>query len=292
MRFSNDSEKLVFAQIKKQLPDLVHDKCHGYDEFYGYKLVPGGNGCEYYQEKIADDLIFKLCQAYKFNEVEIIDRVVRVLNWRRDFNPLKAGFLEQHDSVFENIGYLTTDDKNDSNKQTITWNLYGQIKDRSKMFGTATSAEKFIRYRIGLMERGIRLLEFDDPDNCYMTQVHDYKGVSMFNMDSKMKACVKQIVGIFQDYYPETLYAKYFVNVPTLLAWIYDIIIKFVDRRTRDKFVVLGNGNKLGQYVKHCPKESYGGDNKLSLLEQHVDNIRPTEYGLFLLQQQSNEDVE
>lgn len=292
VQFNNENEKKVFNSIKSQLPTIIHDKCQDYDELYGHKLILNGAGAEYYDEDIADHLIYKICKANLFNEVETKTRFIHILNWRRDFNPLSAGFMEQHDDMFEKIGILSEDKENGPNKKVITWNLYGQIEDRAKMFGNGQD-KKFIRYRIGLMERGIKLLDFHDDSNCYMTQVHDYKNVSMiFGMNAEMKACIKNIVTIFQEYYPESLYAKYFVNVPTILAWIYDIIIKFVDKRTREKFIVLSNGNKLGQYIKNCPQVGYGGKSNKSLKEQNMKNIRPTPYGLFLLQQQSNEDVE
>ncbi|CAL9731822.1 phosphatidylinositol transfer protein Sfh5p [Monosporozyma unispora] len=290
--FNNDTEKKVFNNIKKQLPSIIHDKCQDYDEFYGHKLIPGGNGEQFYNEDIADHLIYKLCKAYQFNETETKTKTIHILNWRREFNPLSAGFMEQHDEMFEKIGILTEDRDNEPNKKVITWNLYGQIEDRTKMFANGQD-KKFIRYRIGLMERGINLLDFHDDNNCYMTQIHDYKNVSMiFGMNAEMKACIKNIVTIFQDYYPESLYAKYFVNVPTVLAWIYDLLTKFVDKHTRDKFVVLSSGSKLGKYIKNSPAVGYGGKSKQSLKEQNKTDIRPTEYGLFLLQQQSNEEVE
>lgn len=292
--FKDDNEKKVFNDIKTQLPDIIKTKCQNYDEFYGHKLIPGGNGSEYYNEDIANKLIHKLCKAYQFNETEIRQKIIKILNWRKDFNPLSAGFLEQHGEEFEKIGILTKNEANEANKKTITWNLYGQIKDKSKIFGNG-KAEKFIRYRIGLMERGINLLDFDndDDDNCYMTQIHDYKGVSLiFGMNSEMKSSIKEIVSIFQEYYPESLYAKYFVNVPNILGWIYDIIIKFIDKKTSEKFVVLSNGNKLGNYIKNCPQKDYGGTDKKTLKEQALQKVRPTDYGLFLLQQQSTQEID
>lgn len=86
------------------------------------------------------------------------------------------------------------------------------------------NVDKFVRYRIGLMEKGLSLLDFTSSDNNYMTQVHDYKGVSVWRMDSDIKNCSKTVIGIFQKYYPELLYAKYFVNVPTVFGWVYDLI--------------------------------------------------------------------
>ncbi|CAI4583516.1 BPK_HP2_G0026760.mRNA.1.CDS.1 [Saccharomyces cerevisiae] len=294
MKFDNDSEKQVFDKLKKAIPGIIKEKCAGYDELYGYKLNPEGLTQEevdkYYDEKIADRLTYKLCKAYQFEYSTIVQNLIDILNWRREFNPLSCAYKEVHNTELQNVGILTFDANGDANKKAVTWNLYGQLVKKKELF---QNVDKFVRYRIGLMERGLSLLDFTSSDNNYMTQVHDYKGVSVWRMDSDIKNCSKTVIGIFQKYYPELLYAKYFVNVPTVFGWVYDLIKKFVDETTRKKFVVLTDGSKLGQYLKDCPYEGYGGkDKKNNLTKQNVTNVHPTEYGLYILQKQIIEDVE
>ncbi|CCC71939.1 hypothetical protein NCAS_0I02710 [Naumovozyma castellii] len=293
MKFSTEQERQTFNRIVKALPLIIHDKCDGYDELYGYKLIPGDEedgDKTYYNEEVAHGLIYKLCKAYQFQYDEIVQHVISILKWRREFNPLSCAFMEVHDPELQHVGILTQYPKHDANKKVVTWNLYGQLMKKKHLF---QDVQKFLRYRIGLMERGLRLLDFTSEDNDYMTQVHDYKGVSMWKMDSEIKKCSKMTISIFQNYYPELLYAKYFVNVPKVLSWVYDVVMTFVDARTRKKFVVLNEGKKLGDHLPDCPSQSYGGHDKThDLLAQNIELVKPTEYGLFILEKRNDETVE
>ena len=291
LKFEAADEQKVFEEVFEELPQLIKTKCKGYDELYGYKLNFKDEDQQvvkkYYDEEIAKHLIFKICKAFQFNKDQVTQRIVDVLNWRREFNPLSAAFLETHNPELEEVGVITQYPEEAPNKRVVTWNLYGQLVKRKELF---KDADKFIRYRIGLMEKGLRLLQFQSDDNNYMTQVHDYKGVSVFRMDGNIKKCTKQVISIFQQYYPELLWAKYFVNVPAVFSWVYGVVKQFVDEQTMSKFVVLSDGKKLSQYLKSAPSD-YGGKQQ-GLKEQNIQNVRPTEYGLYLLEKQNNEDID
>lgn len=294
LKFKTEEDRKVFERVFKELPKTIKEKCNGYDELYGYKMnsedADKSSVQKYYDEDVAQCLIFKLCNAYKFQHAEIVQNFISIMKWRSEFNPLSAAFLESHDKELNEVGLLTSYPEGDANKRVVTWNLYGQLVKKKHLF---KDVDKFLRYRIGLMERGLRLLDFTDEKNSYMTQVHDYKGVSVFRMDSDIKKCTKQVIAIFQKYYPELLFAKYFVNVPTVFSWAYDIIKSFVDEQTMKKFVVLSDGKKLGAYLKDCPQKIYGGkDMKRTLDQENISTVRPTAYALFLLERHNNEDID
>ncbi|SCV01795.1 LAMI_0G13784g1_1 [Lachancea mirantina] len=284
MEFANDNERQVFEKVLKELPSIV-EKCQGYDELYGYKLLPG----ELYDEKVVEVLIYKFCKAYKFDHDQTVMTLSATLEWRRKFDPISAAFREKHDDALEAVGVLTRDSDAPANLKVITWNLYGGLLKNKEVF---SDAQKFLRYRIGLMERGLRLLDFADPTNNSMTQVHDYDGVSIWRMDPQIKKCTKEVINVFQSYYPELLHAKYFINVPSLLTWVYDVVKTFVSEETRKKFVVLNDGKKLGQYVPSAPSAEYGGKSKSSLKELNVKEIKPSEYDIYMLEKTVNAEIE
>lgn len=285
MKFTTDAEKSTFEKLVKELPSLIEKKCQGYDELYGYQLLPG----EYYNENIAHALIYKFCKAYKFQYEEAASTLCETLNWRREFNPLSAAFSERHDKTLDDVGVLTKYDQEKPNRKVATWNLYGGLLKEKQVF---EDVNKFLRYRIGLMERSIALLDFEDETNNYIAQVHDYNGVSMWRMDPAIKKCTKQVIAVFQKYYPELLSEKYFVNVPSLLTWVYDVVKRFVNEDTRKKFVVLNEGSKLGKYLTFAPAQPYGGSSKQTLAEQNVQEVKPTPYALHLFEKKVSADVE
>lgn len=294
MQFKNDQQKNTFEKVYNELPTLIVKKCSGYDELYGYKLNYQDKDKElvskYFKEDVAKALIYKFCVAYNFIYNDITTHIIKILSWRREFNPLSAAFKESHDETLQKIGLVTQYKDGDANKKVVTWNLYGAISDRKDLF---KDSEKFARYRVGLMERGLRLLDFTNDSNNYMAQVHDYKGVSLFRMDTDTRKCTRNVIAIFQDYYPELLSSKYFVNVPSLMAWVFGVIKTFVDSKTKEKFIALMDGKKLGSYLPQCPSKPYGGkDAKHTLQQQALGTPHPTDYTLYLFDKQNNNEVE
>ena len=90
-------------------------------------------------------------------------------------------------------------------------------------------------------------------------QVHDYQQVSFLRQDPLVKAATKKTIEVLGRYYPETLSRKFFVNVPTVMGWLYNAMKLVIAKETVKKFTVLSNGNQLvGNLGQEIPKE-YGG---------------------------------
>ena len=94
-------------------------------------------------------------------------------------------------------------------------------------------------------------------------QIHDYENTSMFSMSSITRRASKSTIQLFADYYPELLAAKYFVNVPRVLAWVFSAISNFLSKETVEKFVMLGDARELSRFIDldQLP-ERYGGEVK------------------------------
>lgn len=140
------------------------------------------------------------------------------------------------------------------------------------MFGNnlLTGYSRFIRWRTALMERGVQelklneateVIEYDGEDRYQMLQVHDYKGVSFLRLDPTVKAASKKTIEVFSTAYPELLREKFFVNVPTIMGWMFGAMKLFLSKNTTRKFHPISNGANLGRefaFVEDLPK-SYGG---------------------------------
>ena len=113
------------------------------------------------------------------------------------------------------------------------------------------------------MERAIETgCDFTTTDS--IVQVHDYANTSMFSMSAITRRASKSTIQLFADYYPELLAAKFFVNVPRVLAWVFGAISNFLSKETVEKFVVLGDARELSRWIDldQLP-ERYGGRAKL-----------------------------
>ncbi|GMM34097.1 Sfh5 protein [Saccharomycopsis crataegensis] len=254
-----EQSKKTFEQFLTKIPDIIKDA--DYDELYGYQLNPEGKS---YNAPVAQALLFKYFKANDYKLTESIAQLTASLKWRKEFKPLKAAYYETHDEKYKNIGYLTYKDESPANLKVITWNLYGltspDVKNAKDYF---KDLDGFVRWRIGLMEQAIGLLDFTNKENNYVAQIHDYSGVSFLSSDSSVKKIGKKVVQLFQAHYPEFLSAKYFLNFPFVLAWIYNFIVKnwFISAETVKKFHILHSGKDLVKEFKvpGLPKK-YGGN--------------------------------
>ncbi|KAF5103011.1 hypothetical protein D0Z03_000301 [Geotrichum reessii] len=138
----------------------------------------------------------------------------------------------------------------------MTWNLYGAVKNRKQLF---SDLEGFLRWRVGIMERSIALLDFSSIETSYIVQLHDYHNVSFIFLDSPTKAASKATIELFQNYYPEFLNVKYFVNIPIVMSWLYSFVKLLVSKETSDKFRVIANGADLAATAGNWVPKKYGG---------------------------------
>ncbi|KAK9477662.1 CRAL-TRIO domain-containing protein [Lipomyces japonicus] len=245
----SETEIAAFNDLKASVPDLILTAA--YSELYGHDISVASS-------PVTDKLLLNFLVAKKFAVQEAHDQLLETLKWRKEFNPLSAGFAEQHDAKFDGLGFITEDKSSTTGKpgEIITWNLYGQAAGKPEVvFGDTAS---FLRWRVGIMERGLRLLDFAS-DRVQISQVHDYANVSFLRMDPNAKRASREAVAIFQKYYPELLGKKYFVNVPLVMGWVFTAMKLFVSRETISKFVVLSYATYLVDYVGDWIPETYGG---------------------------------
>jgi len=179
-------------------------------------------------------ILMKFLRARNLNVGDALKMLLDTLKWREDFN-IEAAMKEEYPAdVFGNLGHIFGRDKEN---HPVTYNLYGANKDLKAVFG---DVDRFIRWRVALMERGIAEMDFEKVDQ--MVQVHDYEGVGMSSRDANSKKAASEATAIFQNYYPEFLYKKFFVNVPSFLSWIFWFFKPFVSAQTLAKMNVVGSG--------------------------------------------------
>lgn len=269
-KLSADNEAKLQKLINAIPSILAKTDNPDYDEIYGYRIAP--DTADHVDPAARNEILLKFLVASEFKLETAEDRLKDTLNWRNTFRPLSAAYSEKFDEDLENMGVITDYPGNKDNFRVCTWNLYTNLKNPKKLFakfGVGVDAEEaqlpgtmFLRWRVGIMERSLLLVDFTNPDNCKVAQVHDYNNVSMFRMDPGMKAATKEIIAIFGDNYPELLTKKYFVNVPLLMGWVFAFFkaTGLMSAETLKKFEMLNHGDLSGAFGKeNLPKEYNGG---------------------------------
>jgi len=182
------------------------------------------------------------------------------IKWRIEFKAAETVHESFPEDVFGGFGYVEGKDKEG---RPITYNVYGPNK-ASQLTAIFSDLDRFLRWRVALMEKGLRQVDFETVDS--LVQVHDYDGVSLTSRDAASKEAATQATKLFQDHYPELLHVKFFVNVPSLFTWIFWLFKPLVSAQTFAKLKVVGTGPvTIGKDLlpvvdaSQLPKR-YGGD--------------------------------
>ncbi|KAF8500523.1 CRAL-TRIO domain-containing protein [Gautieria morchelliformis] len=196
---------------------------------WGVELCPGRR-----DDARASVVLMKFLRARNLNVAEARSMLVSTLRWRAQFEPeaaLAEGFPAE---VFGGLGHVYGRDREG---RPVTYNVYGANQDLKAVFG---DIPRFLRWRVGLMERGVAQLDFATTDQ--MVQVHDYLGVGLSSRDANSKNAAAEATSIFTAHYPELLYKKFFVNVPTLMTWVFWAFRPLLPAATVAKMSVVGGG--------------------------------------------------
>lgn len=131
----------------------------------------------------------------------------------------------------------------------------------------------FVKWRAALMELAVQDLKMKDAtsvidydgekDPYQMIQVHDYLNVKFFRMDPAVRTATKKTIEVFSTAYPELLREKFFVNVPSIMGWMFSAMKLILSRNTTRKFHPITNGANLARefpaaIADKLPK-TYGG---------------------------------
>ena len=114
------------------------------------------------------------------------------------------------------------------------------------------------------MKDATAVIDYDAEKDPYrMIQVHDYLNVKFLRMDSTVKAATKKTIDVFSTAYPELLSEKFFVNVPSIMGWMFAAMKLILSRATTRKFHPISNGANLARefpaaIAEKLPK-TYGG---------------------------------
>ncbi|KAJ8551017.1 hypothetical protein K7X08_000387 [Anisodus acutangulus] len=241
------SEKKALQELKHKLQTESSSST-----MWGIPLLSG--------DEKADVILLKFLRAREFKVSDSLHMLEKCLSWRKDFcadNILEEdlGFKELEGIVAYMHGY-------DREGHPICYNAYGVFKDKEmyeRIFGDEQKLNKFLRWRVQVLERGIDMLHFKPGGINSIIQVTDLKDMPK----RELRVASNQILSLFQDNYPEMVARKIFVNVPWYFSVLYSMFSPFLTQRTKSKFVISKEGNVAETLYKFIRPEDipvqYGG---------------------------------
>lgn len=224
---------------------------------WGVPLAPGKG------DERTDVVLLKFLRARDFKVSDAFTMLKNTVLWRKKFGV--DGILEEdlgHD--WDGVAYMHGYDKEG---HPVCYNVYAVFQDNElyqKTFGDETKREKFLRWRVQLLEKGIQeQLSFSPGGVSSMVQITDLKNSASTLGKKDLKQAANQILTLLQDNYPEFVAKKIFINASWWYLAYYTMISHFVSPRTSSKFVA-ARGVKVSETLfkyfspEHVPVQ-YGG---------------------------------
>ena len=187
------SEKKALQEFK----DKLAAASHGSDSMWGIPLLGG--------DEKADVILLKFLRARDFRFSDSFHMLEKCLAWRKEFGADEVveeelGFKELEGVVAYMHGY-------DRDGHPVCYNAYGVFRDKDmyeRIFGDEEKLKNFLRWRVQVLERGIKLLHFKPGGVNSIIQVTDLKDMPK----RELRVASNQILSLFQDNYPEMVARK------------------------------------------------------------------------------------
>ncbi|XP_058214687.1 patellin-6 [Rhododendron vialii] len=216
----------------------------------------------------SDVILLKFLRARDFRVQDSLQMLLKCLQWRSDFGA--DGILDEELGFKEIEGVVAYMQGYDREGHPVCYNDYGVFKDKDqyeRVFGDEEKLGKFLRWRVQVLERGIKMLHFKPGGINSIIQVTDLKDMPK----RELRVASNHILSLFQDNYPEMVARKIFINVPWYFSVLYSMFSPFLTQRTKSKFVISKEGNVAETLYKYIRPEDipvhYGGLSRPSDLQ-------------------------
>ncbi|PAN19428.2 hypothetical protein PAHAL_3G270700 [Panicum hallii] len=201
-----------------------------------------------------DTVLLKFLRAREFKVKEAMAMLKSAVLWRKRFGIDELLGDDLGLPELENVVFYRGADREG---HPVCYNVYGEFQDKElyeKAFGDEEKRERFLKWRIQLLERGIReQLDFSPSGICSMVQVTDLKNSPP--MLGKHRAVTRQALALLQDNYPEFVAKKVFINVPWWYLAANKVMSPFLTQRTKSKIVFCSPGKSAETLFRYIAPE-------------------------------------
>ncbi|KAE8684391.1 Patellin-3 [Hibiscus syriacus] len=209
----------------------------------------------------SDDILLKFLRARDFKAKDAYVMIKNTIQWRKEFG-IDELLDEDLGDDMDKVVFMHGKDKEG---HPVCYNVYGEFQNKElyqKAFSDEEKRKKFLRWRIQLLEKSIRKLDFSPGGVSTIFQVSDLKN-SPGPAKKELRLATKQALQVLQDNYPEFVAKQVFINVPWWYLAFYTMISPFMTQRTKSKFVIALPAKSAETLFKYIPPEQvpiqYGG---------------------------------
>jgi len=188
----SDSERKGIEELKKALREELERKEEGEVSIWGVPL---------FKDQRTDVILLKFLRARDLRVKDALVMIQNTLRWRKEFG-IEALLEEDLGEDLEKVVFMHGHGREG---HSVCYNVYGEFQNKElyqKAFSTEENRTKFLRWRIQLLERSIRNLDFTPGGINTIFQVNDLKN-SPGPAKRELRLATKQALELLQDNYPE-----------------------------------------------------------------------------------------
>ncbi|GLT91537.1 hypothetical protein SLE2022_094200 [Rubroshorea leprosula] len=243
---------------EKKTDGGVEEEAAGFNmdiSLWGVPLLPSK------EDKATDCLLLKFLRARDFNPTGAFEVLRNTLQWRRQSN-IDSVLNEDFANEFSSAAYMSG---KDNEGHPVCYNIFG-VLDNDEMYKntliTEEKRDRFLRWRVQLMEKGIQQLDFNPNGVSCLLQVSDLKNTPGPSK-KEVRLFARQGVSLLLDNYPEFVTKHIFINVPFWYYAFTAVLSPFLTPRTKSKFIYARPSKVTETLLKYIAAEQipiqYGG---------------------------------
>ncbi|XP_051133606.1 patellin-4-like [Andrographis paniculata] len=249
----NDCEKKALAELRSMVEHAIvknkllqsteefekvpetstEEKSNKDVSIWGVPLLPSKG------DKCTDEVLLKFLRARDYKASDAFEMLRNTLQWRRQNNIdaiAEDNSGDDADEEYAAFGYMKG---SGVDGHPICYNVYGVFADDAmynRTFGSEAGRDRFLRWRLRLLEKEIRKLDFQPGGISSMIQVNDLKNAPVPSRKD-LRLATRGAVEILQDNYPEFVAKNIFINVPFWYYAFNALLSPFLTQRAKSKFI-------------------------------------------------------
>jgi hypothetical protein len=203
-------------------------------------------------------ILLKFLRAKDFKVDEACTMLEKTVKWRQSF--LATTIREKKlQSNLNECFYMQGKDKDG---HPVCYNIWGAFHDNpdlfDKMLGNDSKMKNnFLRWRVQLLEKGIKELDFTPGGTSAILQVNDLKNIPL--LKKEMRDAVHNVIDLLKDNYPELMVKNVFLNPPWYFSALYNLINPFITPRMKSKIFLARPGQIFNSIAPEDVPVQYGG---------------------------------
>ncbi|CAK9194319.1 unnamed protein product [Sphagnum jensenii] len=203
-------------------------------------------------------ILLKFLRAKDFKVDEAYTMLVNTVKWRQSF--LATTIREKKlQSKLDECFYMQGKDREG---HPVCYNIWGAFHGNpdlsEKMLGNDSKMKNnFLRWRVQLLEKGIKELKFTPGGTSAILQVNDLKNIPL--LKKEMRDAVHSVINLLKDNYPELVVKNVFLNPPWYFSALYNLINPFITPRMKSKIFLARPGQIFNSIAPEDVLVQYGG---------------------------------